>query len=129
MGFRLREEAGDAQRLRTADLEDLREVVDRRAGIDNVFDEQDVLAFDVFGQIVLDPNLSGRMHALITRYADELDFAVEIDGAREVTQEYERALQNSDERQLLTSVITADLCAERFDSCIKLGGVDEGAHL
>ena len=91
---------------------DLAQIRQGEAGIENVFDHEDVLAFD--GLVEILDHLDGAGRALAFAVAgdgDEIECGVGLNGARQIDEEKRRALEHADHDQLFAVEIAGDLCS------------------
>ena len=81
-------------------------------GIDDILDDQDVLAFDIAAHVHDQPHGSRRLAAaFVARYGDELDRAGDCQFARQVSEENECALQHADQHEFLgVGIVCRNLC-------------------
>ena len=116
----LAEEAGRAQRLRAARPQDVLQVGERQAGVDDVFDDDDVAAVERRVEVLQQPDLAGRRRALgVARHRHEVERDVAVHVAHEIRQEHERALEHRDKMQAVGEV-AADLGGQLGDPRLNL---------
>src|SRR5579875_163535 len=123
------EAGGDFQRRGLVREHELAEVAEGEAGIEDVFDEDDVLAFDG-GVDVLD-ELDGAgadTGAAVAGDGDEVEGVVDGDGTGEVGEKDGCAFENADEDDGLTGVLDADLFADGGDALGDLFVREEDVH-
>lgn len=93
-------------------LQQLREIVQRNSGIDNVFDNQQISAFDGDIKILRYPHLPGTgLLFSVGRDAHEVDEGIALDRSRKIGQEEAGAFQNANQKQRPFRVIAVDLAA------------------
>ena len=89
------------------------EVAEGEAGVEDVFDDDDVLAFDgvvdVFDEL---DGAGGDAGAAVAGDGDEVEGVVDADGAGEVGEEDGGAFEDSDEDDGLAGVVGGDLGAD-----------------
>ena len=101
---------------RTARLEDLLQVVQRQAGIDDVLDDDHVAAFDAGIEVLREADFAGRRgRGAVTRAGHEVDADLAVHRANQVAEEQERALEDADEMQLAAREVGADFLGQRAD--------------
>jgi cobalt-zinc-cadmium efflux system protein len=112
--FRLADECTGPDGRGTMGTEHADQVLERMGGIDDILDDQDVLAFDVAAHVHDQPHGSRRRAAaIVARYGDELDRAGDCQFARQIGQENERALQHADQHELIgVGIVRGDLRRE-----------------
>jgi phosphoglycolate phosphatase-like HAD superfamily hydrolase len=89
------------------------QIAERKAGVENVFDDDDVLAFDGVVDVLdeLD-GAGGDAGAAVAGDGDEVECVVDLDGAGEVGEEDGCAFEDADEDDGLAGVVGGDLCAD-----------------
>jgi hypothetical protein len=113
-------EQGDGgEGRRRAERERLAEVVQRQAGVDHVFDDQDVPAGDLAVEVLQQPD--ARVAALVgaggvARELEEVEPVGDADGAGEVGDEDEARLQRCDQERLAAVVVARYLPSELSDA-------------
>jgi hypothetical protein len=106
---------------RLAQGERLDQVVERQARVDHVLDDEDVTPRDREIEILDQSNLGlAAERPLIPCEDDEVESVGDLDRAREVGEEDERALENGDEDGLAAGVIARDLRPQLDDPCLDL---------
>jgi hypothetical protein len=106
---------------RPAQGERLDQVVESQACVDHVLDDEDVTPRDREVEILDQANLGlAAEGAVIPCEDDEVERVGDLDRAREVGQEDERALENGDEDGLSAGVIVRDLRSQLVDPCLDL---------
>ena len=95
------EQRADPQRRRVLAAEVADEVVERQARVDDVLDDQDVLALDARRQVLEDPDeaRTTRSSAAVRRHLHEVDPDRDRDRPHQVGHERQRALEDRHERQ------------------------------
>ena len=93
------------------------EVVEGQARVDDVLDDEDVLAFDARREVLEDAHEAGRFGRGAAVGADlhQVDPDRDVDGAHEVGHERQRSLEHRDEGQLPAGVVGADPRPELAD--------------
>jgi hypothetical protein len=101
---------------RPAQGERLDQVVERQARVDHVLDDEDVTPRYREVEILDQANLGlAAEGAVIPGEDDEVEGVGDLDRAREVGQEDERALENGDQDRLATGIIVRDLRSQLVD--------------
>ncbi len=122
------EESADLDARRAPGTEQLEEVGDGEARVDDVLDDEDVFAFDGAAEVLGDLDDAARAGAFtVATDAEELDAERGADSAGEVGGEDEAALEDADEDQAAVGVVFGDLLAELLDAGRDLLGGDQGA--
>src|SRR6266542_4922411 len=102
------------------------EIGERQAGVDDVLQHEDVAVLDVDVEVLEDPDDPGGVASrAVARDRHEVDLARERDMAHEVGHEEDRALEDSDEQEVLALVVRGDLLTELGDPSLKSLLVDE----
>lgn len=93
------------------------EIAQRKAGIEDIFDQDHVLALDRIID-VLDQFYGARGDARAAVGADchKVEGRVDLDGASEVREKDRRTFKDADEHDGPTSVVLRDLCAQGRDA-------------
>src|SRR5262249_21714177 len=106
------------ERARLAHLEDARERMERESGVDDVLDQEHVLAADVLVEILEQPNApqSARALPVVALQLDEVDSMQNRHGAREVGEEDDACLEQPDEQWIAARVVGPDLLTELGDT-------------
>jgi hypothetical protein len=106
------------------------EVAEGEASVEDVFDEDDVLAFDGVVDVLdeLD-GTGGDAGAAVTGDGDEVEGIVDPDGASEIGEEDGGAFENSDEDDGLAFVVGSDLCSDLAGAVGDLLFGDEDFHI
>ncbi len=106
------------------------EVAESEAGVEDVFDDDDVLAFDgivdVFDEL---DSAGGDAGATVAGDGDEVEGVVDLDGAGEVGEEDGCAFENADEDDGLTLVVGGDLGSDFAGAVGDLLFGEENLHL
>src|ERR1700736_4385988 len=122
------EQRGDADGFGLTLLEQVDEVGEGDAAIDDVFDHQNMMALDGDVQILGDFYLARTgLAAAVAGYTDELDSGWRLDGARQVGHEDESAFEDGDEIDGTIGIIGGDPDAHLFDARANLLGGEERA--
>ena len=105
------------------------EITECKAGVEDVFDDDDVLAFDGVVDVLdeLD-GAGGDTGAAVAGDRDEVEGIVDLDGAGKIGKEDGRALQDSDEDDGLASVVGGDLGPDGFGAFGNLFFGEEDRH-
>ena len=115
------EQRCDADGARLAVLEIFREIAERDAGVENVFDDDDITVFNVLAEILVDLHRArGGGAVAVGRNGHKVHAAVDRHFAEQVRHENEAALQNADEQRLFPGVIAGDLRAQLADARMDL---------
>jgi hypothetical protein len=123
------EAGGDFQRRGFVLEHEATEIAEGEAGVENVFDDDHVLAFD--GVVdVLDEfdGTGGDTGAPVAGDSDEIECVVDADGAGEVGEEDGGAFEDADEDDRLAFVVGGDLCADLAGAVGDLLFGDEDFH-
>ncbi len=116
--------AGEGRRL--AGRQGLHQVSQRVTGVDDVLDDQDVLAADVGAEVHDQPHRPGRGAVAVRRQRHEVDAARDRQPAREVGEEDERPLEDADHQQVVDgAVVGRNLGGEAADLALDLPLADE----
>ena len=104
------EAGGDLERCGLVLEHEAAEVAEGEAGVEDVFDDDDVLAFDGVVDVLdeLD-GAGGDAGAAVAGDGDEVEGVVDLDGAGEVGEEDGCAFEDADEDDGLTLVLGGDL--------------------
>ena len=112
------------QARRVAERQQLAEVVERQAGVDDVLDEQDVEAGERDRRVLEQPHprvAAGRGVA-VAGQLDEVDLVRDWDRPGKVGEEDEARLQQRDEQQVAVGVVLRDLRGGEVDLADALVG-------
>jgi len=105
------------------------EVGEGKAGVEDVFDEDDVLAFDGIVDVLDELDGSGGdAGAAVGGDGDEVEGGVDLDGAGEVGEEDGCAFEDADEDDGLALVVAGDLGADLGDAGGDLLSAKEDLH-
>ncbi len=123
------EAGGDLERGGLVLQHHLAKEAEGEAGIEDVFDQDDVLAFDGIVDVLdeLD-GAGGDTGPAVAGDGDEVEGVVDLDGAGEVSEEDGCSLENTDEHDGLAFVFGRDLCADLADACLDLLSGEEDFH-
>src|SRR6185312_13268757 len=124
------EQRGDAQRAWVVPLEQAAQEVQRQAGIQDVFYEDDVLTFD--GLIEVLDELDGAAAALpfaVAGNGHEIEGVVDRNAARQIRQKNGCALEDADENDLFARVIPIDLPAHLHDTLANAFAAEEDLQI
>src|SRR5690349_11642456 len=100
------EQRTQLDRGRPAAAQVLAQVVQREAGVDDVFDDDHVPAFDRAIEILHDANHTRGLGAgAVGGHGHEVDRQREVDRAREVGEEGVRALEDAEQQRILVGVV------------------------
>ena len=121
------EQRDDAQARRLAQAEQLAEVVQRQAGVDDVLDEQHVEPGDGDGGVLQQPDarVPAGLVASVAGELDEVDLVRDRDRPAEVREEDEARLQQPDQQQVAVGVVGGDLRAQLLDARANLVCAEE----
>jgi len=122
------EAGGDLERGGFVLEHEAAEITESETGIEDVFDDDDVLALDgvvdVFDEL---DGARGDAGAAVTGDSDEVEGGVDSDGAGEIGEEDGCAFENADEDDGLAGVVGGDLLAEGVNAVGDLRfGVEDG---
>jgi len=127
--FGLVEAGGDFERCGFVLQHEAAEIAEGEAGVEDVFDDDDVLAFDgvvdVFDEL---DGAGGDAGAAVAGDGDEVEGVVDLDGASEVGEEDGCTFEDSDEDDGLTFVVGGDLCADLASAVGDLLFGEENLH-
>ena len=84
------------------------------AGVDDVFHQQHILAFDVGRKVVSQSHVTGRLGSGVAGYPDELDAQGQVDVPHEVGEKNDRPFEDSDDDQRFPGQIAGDLAPHLF---------------
>ncbi len=123
------EAGGDLERGGFVLEHEAAEVGHGEAGVEDVFDEDDVLAFDGVVDVLdeLD-GAGGDAGAAVGGDGDEVEGGVDLDGAGEIGEEDGGAFEHADEDDGLAGVVGGDVLAEGGDAIGDLLLGDEDGH-
>ena len=97
--------------------EELAQIGERQAGVENVFDDEDILAFDRLVEILDDLDRAGGALALaVAGDGDKVEGGVGLDGAGQIDEKERRALEHADHDQLFAVQVAGDLRAHFGDA-------------
>ncbi len=123
------QERADLDGARVARLEEIHQVRDRQPRVDDVLDDEDVLAGDGLGEVVRDLDDAGALRAFaVGAHAQEVHPERQIDRAAEIRRKDEAALEDDDEDKVAIFVVPRYLRAELQDSVGDLDGADHGVY-
>jgi hypothetical protein len=89
---------------------------DRSATVDDIFDDENILAFDGNLDIFGDLNLSRGLHSgPITGNPNKIYFEGNFEMADQIGEEYKGALKDADQHEFVIAVIFRDLLRETLD--------------
>ncbi len=107
------EAGGDFERCGFVLEHEAAKIAEGEAGVEDVFDDDDVFAFDgvvdVFDEL---DGAGGDAGAAVAGDGDEVEGVVDLDGAGEVGEEDGCTFENPDEDDGLPFVVGGDLCAD-----------------
>ena len=111
------EQGGDAQGLWVVLEEDFAEVRQCKTGVENVFDDEDIFAFDGLVEVLdeLD-GAGGTLTLAVAGDGDEVEGGIDLDRAREVGEEGRGALEDTDHDELFAVEVVGDLGAHLGDA-------------
>jgi len=123
------EAGGDLERGWLVLEHEAAQIAEGQAGVEDVLDDDDVLAFDGVIDVLDELDGSrGDAGAAIAGDGDEVEGGVDRDGTREVGEEDRRALEDTDQDNGLAFVISGDLLADGGDSLGDLRAAVEDVH-
>ena len=97
--------------------EELAQIGEREAGVEDVLDDQHVLALDGMVEVLDELDRAGGALALaVAGGGDKVEGGVDLDGSRQVGQKECRALEHADHDQLFAVQVTGDLRAHLGDA-------------
>ena len=128
MPLRLVEQDGGLHRTRAPGLETAGQVVEGVSAVEDVLDDQDMLVLHVFTGVHQKADVSTGA-PVVGGEGDEIDDVLLHHLPRQVGDEDEGALEDSDENQLPLQVpiILGDPAGQFIDSTFDRGGVDQDA--
>ena len=107
------EAGGDLERRGFVLEHEAAEIAEGEAGVEDVFDDDDVLAFDGVVDVLDELDGSGGdSGAAVAGDGDEVEGVVDADGAGEVGEEDGGAFEDADEDDGFAGVIGGDFCAD-----------------
>ena len=111
----LHEQRAHFERRGIARAQVLAQVREREAGVDDVFDDQHVAIGEIEVEVLHDANDAARARRRsVRRHRHEVELDRQIDRAREVGHEHERALEDADEQRRVIVVVGGDRpCRDR----------------
>jgi hypothetical protein len=111
------EAGGDLQRCRFVLEHESAEITEGESGVEDVFDDDDVLALDgvvdVFDEL---DGAGGDTGAAVTGDGDEVEGGVDSDGACEIGEEDGCAFEDADENDGLAGVVGGDLMTKGLNT-------------
>ena len=111
------EEGGDAEALGVLLEEELAQIAEGEAGVEYVFHDEDVFAFDGLVEVLDELDCAGGAVALaVAGDGDKVKGGVNGDGAGEVGEEGSCALENADHDELFAFEVGGDLRAYFLDA-------------
>src|SRR6185312_7048261 len=119
----------DLQRRRLVLQHQVAEVVERKPGVEDVFDDDDVPAFD--GVVDVFDELDGAWRNARTAVAgngDEVEGVVDLNSAGEIREKDRRSLEDTDENNGLARVLFRNLFSECFHSFCDLVPCKKDVH-
>ena len=127
--FGLVEAGGDLERGRLVLEHQAAEIAKGEAGVENVFDDDDVLAFDGVVDVLdeLD-GAGGDTGAAVAGDGDEIERIVDLNGAGEIGEEDGCAFENPDKDDGLACVVGGDLGSDGFGALGDLLFGEEDRH-
>jgi hypothetical protein len=100
--------------------------VQGQAGVDDVFDDDHVAAFDARIEVFCQAYFAGRRSGgAVAGTGDEVDADVAFGGADQIAEEQEGALEDADEVQLPGRQVVADFLGERMDASEQFVLIDQ----
>jgi hypothetical protein len=124
------EAGGDLERGRFVLEHHLAQEAEGEAGVEDVFDEDDVFAFDGVVDVLDELDGSGGdFGAAVAGDGDEVEGVVDLDGAGEVGEEDGCAFEDADEDDGVSGVVGGDLFPDSADAFGDLFFADENVHL
>ena len=124
--LRFVEAGGNLERCGLVLQEETAQVAECQAGVENVFDHDDVFALD--GDIEILDELDGSAGGLasaVGRNRNKIKGVVDLDGACKVGEEDRSALEHAHEHNAFPPIVVADLFADGFDAFGNLVGAEE----
>ena len=114
--FRLVQKTRECDGPSSAGPEDIQQPRKRKAGVDNILDDQHVLVTDRIAEILDDLDVAARDSAvLVARDRHEIDRERKIDGTHQVGQKHARSLEHADQDEILALIVAADLGTHFLD--------------
>src|SRR6185437_16587145 len=111
------QQCGDAQAFGFLLQENLAQVGESEAGVEDVFNDEDVLAFDWLVEVLYElDSARGALAYAIARCGDKVECGVCLNGAREIDEKERSAFQHAHHDQLFAVQIAADLGAHLCDA-------------
>lgn len=126
-GLGFAEECRDGEGGGSSGLEDVAKVLEGEAGVHDVFDENDMLPFDVNVVVFFEVDDAGGLaFAVPTGDLDVVNAEVEVNGAGEIADVGDAPFEDADEDNALARVVGGDFCPHFGDFRLDVCGGDEG---
>jgi hypothetical protein len=112
------EAGGDLERCGLVLEHEAAKVAKGEAGVEDVFDEDDVFAFDGIVDVLNELDGAGRdSGAAVAGDSDEVEGVIDGDSAGQVGKEDSCSFENADEDDTVSGVFGGDLLPDGLDSC------------
>lgn len=123
-------ECADVQRTRFPCLQQVHQPAQSPTGVDDVFDEQNVLSLELGFRIVQEADVAaGLRRVAVARGDQKIDLQWPLDFPDQITQKYKAPLQEAEDEKLAAREplgdLTAKLCHSRRDPFLR---VDDSAN-
>src|ERR1700677_1171192 len=119
------EKRGHAQSFRFSLLQNAREVAQRQAGIQYIFDHHDVKTLDAAIEVFQNAHLAGRLFSFaVTRHGDEINRSIQAQLADKVGEKDACAFQHSDDMDALSLEIPGDLMRDLANAFLNRRAAD-----
>src|SRR5215470_10420944 len=110
--------------------ENVLQIIERQAGVENVFYEDDVAAFDRLIEVFGEAHFPARARAVtVAGDADKIETGIEIHAPGQVAEKNAGPFQHADEDDRLAGKIPRDLCAELGDALGDLLATEQNRQL
>ena len=107
------QQSSDPQRLRPVRLQQVPDVSQRQASVENIFDQDEILAFHRAVHILYQPYFAALPFGIsVTGNGNEIEADVELDLPRQVSQKNSRSLEHADQQNRFAGKIGSDARAQ-----------------
>src|SRR5690606_31183267 len=92
-----------------------------QAGVDNIFNDEDVTTHEVFFKVFEDPHdARGFGSRTVRRHRHEIDGDLRPQGSRQICHNHQRAFEHAHEQNVFTFVVPINLHCQVLDNVINL---------